>query len=195
MNWLYFVDGAQMDGCCPVVWYGPWTSWTSVKPQVCICVCHHPVHKKCIVLQRCNTQKLEKLIFVSNVGKESDGSVYFSLSQRWGYHWVLIIVELTNRPTILYCDSLTWRSPNDLLSVISLYTAPFSLLSLDECNLCILHDPLSIDRHFCNVKCRSNPLQTCSNVCGVVALICAVVDALDSSLYAIITGSRCGLQI
>lgn len=38
-------------------------------------------------------------------------------------------------------------------------------------------------------------MQTCSNVCGVVALICAVVAALDSSLFATITGSRFGLHV
>lgn len=42
--------------------------------------------------------------------------------------------------------------------------------------------------HMCDWRCRNYPLQTCSDVCGVIVLIIAALAALDRPLFQFLIG-------
>ena len=74
-----------------------------------ICISASPPDKLARLIQRKDVSNVERLIFVANVGKNPDNSVFLSTPFRSGSHWVLITIELTDHPVILYCDSRTTR--------------------------------------------------------------------------------------
>lgn len=61
-------------------------------------------------------RETERLVLVANVGKNPDNTTYLATPYRSGSHWVLVTVELTDRPTVRsrYCDSMGWAAPPDL---------------------------------------------------------------------------------
>ena len=131
-------------------------------------------------------EEVERLTIVMNVGMDADGSAV--VAGEWsGRHWVLVSLDLSSNPTVLYCDSLGWNSPTNLLESLSTFTAVFGIVKLER--LFKMHVPTATGHgHHCTADCKNYPLQTCSNVCGVVAVVCAVLFALDKPLFNLLCG-------
>lgn len=70
-----------------------------------ICISASPADELARLIKCKDVSNVERLIFVANVGKNPDNSVFLSTPFRSGSHWVLITVELSDHPAILYCDS------------------------------------------------------------------------------------------
>ena len=93
-----------------------------------------------------------------------------------------------DKKLITYADSLAWKYPEDLQSIISdFYEAicgntmiGFSLRS------CHNHDS---SNGKCNPSCASfYPLQTCADIYGLVTVVCASIEAsLNQSFFEHIT--------
>ena len=61
-----------------------------------------------------------KLVFLLNVGSTNSGDVFIAREQE-GNHFTLAVCEI-DKESIVYCDSLGWKIPNGLLSMINRYT-------------------------------------------------------------------------
>ena len=108
-------------------------------------------------------EEVERLTIVINVGMDADGSVFVA-GERPGCHWVLVSSDLSSNPTVLYCDSLGWNSPTNLLESLSTLTAVLGIVKM--------HVPTTTGHgHHHAADCKNYPLQTCSNMCGVVAVV------------------------
>ena len=141
------------------------------------------------LLRTRDASQIERLVFIANVGKNCDNSVYLATPQKSGSHWVLITIDLTDHPVINYCDGNGWHSPPDLLLVLVAYTKHFGLLHLHNTTLRLMHQPTLLGyNHFCMAECKNYPLQSCGNVCGLVAVIGAAIAALDTHLFSLLTG-------
>ncbi|RUS68570.1 hypothetical protein EGW08_022141 [Elysia chlorotica] len=102
---------------------------------------------------------IERLNFVMNVGKDADGTVYMGSFNKSGNHWVLVSLDLTCNPNVLFCDSLGWESSTNLLKYLSQYTSVFGITRLE--GLVTMHKPSGSGRiHQCTSKCHNYPLQT-----------------------------------
>ena len=154
-------------------------------------------HEKLLRLLRTrDASQIERLVFIANVGKNCDNSVYLATPQKSGSHWVLITIDLTDHPVINYCDSNGWHSPLDLLPVLAAYTQHFELLHLHNATLRLMHQPTPLGyNNFCMAECKNYPLQSCSNVCGLEAVIGAAIATLDTRLFSLLTGSRSGIRL
>ena len=110
---------------------------------------------------------IERLNLVMNVGMDADGSVHVASYDKSGSHWVLVSLDLSCNPTVLYCDSLGWKSPTYLLEYLSQFTSVFGIIKLER--LVMMHIPSGSGCiHQCTSRCHNYPLQSCSNVCGLV---------------------------
>ena len=124
---------------------------------------------------------IERLNFVMDVGMDADGSVHVASYDKSGSHWVLVSLDLSCNPTVLYCDSLGWKSPTNLLEYLSQFTSVFGITKMER--LVMMHIPSDSGCiHQCTSRCHNYP-QTCSNVCGLVAVICAVISTLDRQAF------------
>ena len=86
--------------------------------------------------------------------------------------------------TQLYCVVTVWdRTVRQIF--VSLYRHLLQYLALSSCSglsIC-MYPLLQVMVTIALQICKNYPWQTCSNVCGVVALVCAVLFALDKSLF------------
>ena len=136
--------------------------------------------------------KPTSLIFALNVGKDSSGNVFIASGSRSGCHWTMCHVD-REKKKIVYGDSLAWSVPVDLLPRLEqfiehIYGECLSDYSVFECHT---SSNVSTEReHKCGFSCASQyPLQTCSNICGVVVLIMAVYACTARSFFSHITTS------
>ena len=100
---------------------------------------------------------------------------------------------LIEKKKIVYGDSLAWSVPVDLLPRLEqfiehIYGECLSDYSVFECHT---SSNVSTEReHKCGFSCASQyPLQTCSDICGVVVLIMAVYACTARSFFSHITTS------
>ncbi|GFS08201.1 hypothetical protein ElyMa_006588300 [Elysia marginata] len=75
-------------------------------------------------------EDIERLNVIFNVWNNVDGSVFTSTMNRSG-DWVLVSLDLTSNPTVLYCDNLGWESRTGLLEylVVVEYTSIFGIVT------------------------------------------------------------------
>ncbi|KAL8601356.1 hypothetical protein ACOMHN_054649 [Nucella lapillus] len=146
--------------------------------------------------------QVEKLLFLMDVGKGSEGGRVGKGSEgghvgkgdvKPDAHWVLVCVDLTNRPTVLYCDSLGLCAPSNLLETLTPFTGEFGIHRLHNAQVAYMHTPTKSRSllHQCSSSCRNFPQQGSVTVSGVVGVVCAAVAALDPSLFGQLTGPRC----
>ncbi len=125
-------------------------------------------------------EKLSKICMAMNVGKDIRGNTFLGTYNRPGNHWTLCHVD-TIEKKILYGDSLGWKVPDSLLDTLADYIKAVNIDdSIEHYNISILHDPTGkcpkTGAHKCNQKCAQNyPLQTCSDVCGIVVMAMAAI--------------------
>ena len=123
--------------------------------------------------------KPSKYLFILNVGRDR-GSVYLGSDLKPGNHWTVCYVD-TNRRIITYGDSIAWERPEILVEKIAEYVHEIKDENIALYSFVYAHDPLALGSsgHHCGSKCASlYPLQRCSNVCGVVALVVAAIACL-----------------
>ena len=128
--------------------------------------------------------KPSKYLFILNVGSDR-GSVYLGSDLKPGNHWTVCYVD-TNRRVIMYGDSIAWERPQILLEKIAEYVHEIKDENIASYSFVYAHDPLAMGSsgHLCRSKCVSlYPLQRCSNVCGVVALIVAAIACLAPNRF------------
>ena len=128
--------------------------------------------------------KPSKYLFILNVGSDR-GTVYLGSDFKPGNHWTVCYVD-TNRRIILYGDSIAWKRPENILEKIAEYVHEIKDENIALYSFVYAHDPLAMGSsgHLCGSKCASlYPLQRCSNVCGVVALVVAAIACLAPNLF------------
>ena len=104
-----------------------------------------------------------RIIVALNIGCEN-GKYFITDEERTGEHWSLLIIDINNN-TAYYGDSLAWPLPTNLLSTV-------------KSNLSVIESDLGIDISRClqNIVVLQQgcepfyPLQTCSNMCGVIVV-------------------------
>ena len=100
-------------------------------------------------------------------------------------------MELRPFRGIIYCDTLAWDPPSNLVNVVNNFTSHILWVEdFNESHLSVAHSPLATSRtgHFCEWRCHNYPLQTCSDVCGVIVLINAALAALNRSFFQNLIG-------
>ena len=133
---------------------------------------------------------VKRLIFVMNVGKDMNNNVYIGNAKRRGSHWTLSVVDLTSGHAF-YCDSLAWGLPKELLQILQDNVKFFNCPNIPADDIVICHTPTPLGyNHVCSAKCRNYSVQTCSDVCGVIACINAVAFAYDEKHFKYLTGPR-----
>ena len=136
--------------------------------------------------------KPTSLFFALNVGKDSSGNVFIASGSRSGCHWTMCHVD-REKKKIVYGDSLAWSVPVALLPRLEqfiehIYGECLSDYSVFECHTS--SNVFTEREHKCGFSCASQyPLQTCSNICGVVVLIMAVYACTARSFFSHITTS------
>jgi len=148
----------------------------------------------CIYLNRvidierfANKKKREQtvLAFVINIGRNIDGSTYLGSDEKPGCHWVNCTYD-SQTNIASHNDSLGWKSPTRLIVLIESFKKVFFPAISDPCELKSSHNSDRTDNfgsHYCHNTCSIYPLQTCNNICGVVALITAAIASLEEELY------------
>ena len=109
----------------------------------------------------------------------------------WISHWVLVAVEIRPFKQILYCDTLAWKPPSDIIDVVNSYISHIPRIGkFDDTHLFLAHHPMATFRfgHTCDWRCLNYPLPTCSDVCEVIVLIIAALAALDRLLFQFLIG-------
>ena len=140
-------------------------------------------------------ENVERVNFVVNVGKNADGSVFISSDKKSGNHWVLVSVDVSSSPFyVLYCDSLGWECPQNLLNYLTDFLQASGFF-LNPIVLNVMHKPTPVGHPQCTAECRNYPLQKCSNVCGLVALMSTVISTLDPKLFKVLTGPCSGSKL
>ena len=122
------------------------------------------------------------LIFILNVCKSHDGSVYLSDDENQGNHWSICYLDKGKR-TVTYADSLAYNVPTSLKEKITeiykeIYDEEMSGFSLKKC-----HDHAGRKDGKCGPKyAKSYPLQTCGSVCGLFAITSTALNCLAKSV-------------
>ena len=137
-----------------------------------------------------NVATPKSLVILINVGKNSDGSVFMGADNKRGNHFTVCFVN-TETKEIIYGGSCGWGFLVGLLDKINrLYTAiykqPLAGYAIRSC-----HD-YNYEKggvHYCNKsKCSTYfPLQTCSYICGFVAITVASIACLSKNFFDCIT--------
>ncbi|KAJ8019506.1 Zinc finger transcription factor family protein 17 [Holothuria leucospilota] len=156
----------------------------SQRHTLCFCLNATNASTRMAQLQKDNPgfKDIHQLVFIINVGKQGDNTVYIGSDDHPGKHWTLAVVTLSSWD-VVYCDSMAWGVPDDILPRLEEYTSYFDVrLSMSSFKVCHIPTP-SGQNHICQSGCTNYPLQTCSNVCGVVALVCAAIATFDLSLF------------
>ena len=130
--------------------------------------------------------------FAINVGKDQRGNTYFGTFGRPGNHWSMCYLNISEKKAI-YCDSLGWPAPADILSKLDNYVKTVnSDVCVKEYTLVFVHDPKSKNSitgaHKCNKTCAQNyPLQTCGNICGIVVLVVSAIACFNKQYFKDLT--------
>ena len=134
------------------------------------------------------SSKPRKLCFAINVCKNETGQTFIGCDFQSGNHWNLCHVDTTTKK-IVYGDSLGWAIPANLLNKLDRYIKAINVnLNVTEFTVSTTHNPNSKSPirgwHKCNHTCAKNyPLQTCSNICGIVVMVMAALACYHKELF------------
>ena len=137
-----------------------------------------------------NLGTVKRLVLPLNVGKRN-GKTFIGGINNSGNHWVLVVVELRPFKRILYCDTLAWNPPSNIVDVVNSFVNHMPRVGMyDDTHFFLAHSPMATSRlgHVCDWRCRNYPLQTCSDICGVIVLINTALATLDRSLFQYLIG-------
>jgi hypothetical protein len=128
-----------------------------------------------------------KLMFALNVGRDERGT-FLGSDEKRGCHWRLCHVDIAAKK-LVYGDSLAWPFPSGLLSRVDEYLkAVCKDDDISNYTTVMLHDPQNqcpmSGMHRCGESCADfYPLQTCSNICGVVVIIVAAISCRNYEFF------------
>ena len=122
---------------------------------------------------------ISKVLVALNVGYDDTGICYVSDEKQRGTRWAMLVIDLKNGVTY-YGNSLGWPLPSNLTNTVG------SNLKQMEGDLGInimsaLNKVVIINKLSCDASNDSDsgrwfyPLQTCSDVCGVIVVCMCVV--------------------
>ena len=137
------------------------------------------------------------LMFVINVGRDASTNVFIGNDAQPGAHWTVCNVDAVSK-AITYGDSLGWSVPHNLHGVVGDFVAAIFGEDATEYNLVCCHDARKTTDtgHVCGRTCsKLYPLQTCSNVCGVVAVAMSAIACHSPALFACITSQGSGTGV
>ena len=139
-------------------------------------------------LRRMKHSNLEKIVIMANVGN-SGGSTFMGTEVKEGNHWSFLLYDNKTSET-LYCDSLGWSAPTSLIEMMKCFTKHlFGVNTFSQEKTC--HDPTSHQyNRLCSDSCYKNyPLQTCGNICGIVAILMTALVTLRPNYFNAIMSS------
>lgn len=131
-----------------------------------------------------NLGTLKRLVFALNVGQR-DGKTFIGGPQNGGNHWVLVDVELRPFMKIIYCDTLAWQPPPDIIDVVNDFVRYIPQVGMyKKSHLVLAHSPGATNWQGQEGawRCRNYSLQSCTDICGVITLVNAAV--VTSALYS-----------
>ena len=135
-----------------------------------------------------NFTLIEKICFILNVGKSKE--VYLGNIEKEGNHWTMLAISNKGDGIPTYGDSLGWECPMEMIQKAKLFVTHICKIQMKEDIQC-LHDHHYHSAHRkCGPTCTSYPLQTYSNVCGVVACIMTCICSLNSDFFDKLSGSK-----
>ena len=151
--------------------------------SLCLCLPADTLETVTQMIRRRRLQNVQRLIFILNVGKYADNTVYLGTHFQGGSHWVMATVDLAG-PVVLYCDSNAWGCPPDLLPVLSGFTSLFGVPALPPDSLQLAHAPTPAGfHHRCTAYCIHYPIQSCSDICGILCIVMMVIVATDTDFF------------
>lgn len=115
-----------------------------------------------------NFGTLKRLVLPLNVGKQN-GTTFIGGVPNSANHWVLVVVELRPFKRIIYCDTLAWDPPSNIIDVVNNYTTHLPCVGSYGVNhLSLPHSLMatSWSGHQCDWRCCNYPLQTCCDMWG-----------------------------
>ena len=131
-----------------------------------------------------------KFLFALNVCRSENGTFLGSDECR-GCHWALCHVDIEGKK-IIYGDSLAWPFPDGLLCRVERVEKYIKAVNKDEdisnYSIDMMHDPQSrcpmSGNHRCGASCACfYPLQTCSNICGIVVMVVAAIACYNFEFF------------
>ncbi|XP_072298532.1 uncharacterized protein [Eucyclogobius newberryi] len=164
---------------------------TSQEHTLCFCLnaTHALTRMTRLQEQLEHFKDIKRLVFTMNVGKLPDNSVYIGGDIQPGNHWTLAVVKLVTGE-VLYCDSMAWGLPEELCPRLQEYTSFFDkILSPSSIKMCHTRTPVA-EVHTCDPSCTNYPLQTWSDLCGVVAIITAAIATFDQPFFNFLCGPK-----
>ena len=90
---------------------------------------------------------------------------------------------------LTYCDTLGWPQPSKFLPIVVRYTSCLGLTDERQISLRLAHKP-NHEQHVCVDSCTNYPLQTCSDVCGIITMVCIAIATLDKNLFELLLKSQ-----
>ncbi|XP_014679733.1 PREDICTED: uncharacterized protein LOC106819642 [Priapulus caudatus] len=140
-----------------------------------------------------NLGTLKRMVFVLNVGNRQGATTFIGGlgNNPPGNHWVLVVIELRPYKRIYYCDSLAWEFPAELLAAVNRFVTYIPQVGeFEQRHVSMAHCPqaTTTNGHRCDGRCLNYSLQTCSSMCGVIALANAATAALNDDLLKWLTG-------
>ena len=109
-----------------------------------------------------NFGTIKRIVFPVNVGKRN-GKTAVAGANNAGNHWVLVVVELRPFKRIIYCDTLAWDHPSNILDLVNSYTDHIPRVGdYGDKHVSIAHFPAASTNlgPQCDWTCRNYPLQT-----------------------------------
>ena len=104
--------------------------------------------------------------------RDADGTCQLSQEDNIGNHWSLLVINITEINSY-YGDSLSWPLPCNLKKTVK---TTFDRLSADlniNINECLDNISILNSSDKCQKSLKFYPLQTCSNMCGII-VVCMV---------------------
>ena len=134
-----------------------------------------------------NANMPSKLLFALKVGRNERGTFLGADDQR-GCHWTLCHVDIMKKK-IVYGDSLAWPFPSGFLCRVDKYLkAVCKDDDISNYSVVMLHDPQNqcpmSGMHRCGDTCANfYPLQTCSNICGIVVMVIGAIACYNFDFF------------
>ena len=141
------------------------------------CLPVNPDRVDTVLKSRSNTNKL---VFVANVGRSEEDTFLLLKEDQDLIGFLLRSIQTTLRLNIVIVSGgIVHR-----IHVVGSYIEGLTWLSMSDRKVQLIHSVQhNFSRHRCHVNCRNSPLQTCHNVCGIIASICAVICAVDHDMF------------
>lgn len=138
---------------------------------------------ECLVERRLQSHKPSSLVFFVSVALSTGKTVLASDHHR-GIYWTLCQVDHSNK-SVVYADTLGWQVPEGLTEKVNCFIIAVYREEITDYEMNICHKPESTvnGHHSCTPSCAKYPVQTCSNVCGVISMVMAAVATHKEDLF------------